>query len=75
MANNISYIPTEEEVLREIAEYNNRRSGPILDGINKAKGIERFLAEESNKENTELLNAVEKSSLVGLDSDHSTLEN
>ncbi len=43
--NNSDYILTEESVLKEIEDYNNRRSGPVLDGASKAKGLERFYKE------------------------------
>ena len=39
---NITNIPSEAEVLEEIAEYYHQRSGPRLDTERTIKGLERF---------------------------------
>ncbi len=71
MTNNIGYIPTEEEVQKRIDEYNNRRSGPVLDGISKARGLERFLNEKSIEPSEHLVESIQP---IGLDSDNVTSE-
>lgn len=76
MTNHIDYIPTEEEVQKRIEDYNNRKSGPVLDDANKARGLERFFTEVLHGKTWEAPgNQVENIKPVGLDSENSSLEN
>ena len=74
--NNTGYMLTEESVLKEIEEYNNRRSGPILDGESKAKGLERFFKEVLHEKAWGSLDHLnDDTKPVGLTNDNSDLEN
>jgi hypothetical protein len=75
MTKDIDHIPTEEEVQREISEYNNRRSGPVLDDASKAKGLERFFTEVLHGKSWESHHQAENIKPIGLDSENSTIEN
>ena len=75
MTSNVGYIPTEEEVQKRIAEYNNRRSGPVLDDASKTKGLEYFFTEVLHGKAWEApSHQDENTKPIGLDSDNGTLE-
>ncbi len=63
-------------MLKEIEEYNNRRSGTILDGASKAKGLERFFKEVLHEKAWGSLDHLsDDTKPIGLNNDNSDLEN
>lgn len=75
MTKDFDHIPTEEEVLQEISEYNNRRSGPVLDNASKAKGLERFFTDVLHGKSWKYHHQTENIKPIGLDSENGTIEN